>query len=187
MFNAVSFLQIFPGQTCALKQLVCTNCPLLSARLQFFHDWYLGVSQCCNKSLIYHLLTMAFIWVKSQNCGCLVTWFCYQLIAKPRNKTAAVSWPDPSGVGITSTIHVKSIISYHQCSNNTFDWLVTQPWTNQRQCCKKGPQPAMILTENLISKANCRSLKIWYWLIVQNEAKLSWKLIQTCQISWTPG
>ena len=30
-----------------------------------------------------------------ENCGCLVTWFCYQLIAKPGNKTAAVSWPDP--------------------------------------------------------------------------------------------
>ena len=35
------------------------------------------------------------IWVKSRNCGCLVTWFCYQLIAKPGNKTALVSWPDP--------------------------------------------------------------------------------------------
>ena len=29
------------------------------------------------------------------NCGCLVTWFCYQLIAKPGNKTATVPWPDP--------------------------------------------------------------------------------------------
>ena len=35
------------------------------------------------------------IWVRSRNCGCLVTWFCYQLIAKPGNKTAAVPWPDP--------------------------------------------------------------------------------------------
>ena len=35
------------------------------------------------------------IWVRSRNCGCLVTWFCYQLIAKPGNKTAAVSWPNP--------------------------------------------------------------------------------------------
>ena len=34
------------------------------------------------------------IWVRSRNCGCLVTWFCYQLIAKPGNKTATVSWPD---------------------------------------------------------------------------------------------
>ena len=35
------------------------------------------------------------IWVRSRNCGCLVTWFCYQLIAKLGNKTATVSWPDP--------------------------------------------------------------------------------------------
>ena len=35
------------------------------------------------------------LWVRSRNCGCLVTWFCYQLIAKPGNKTATVSWPDP--------------------------------------------------------------------------------------------
>ena len=35
------------------------------------------------------------IWVRSRNCGCLVTWFCYQLIAKPGNKTDTVSWPDP--------------------------------------------------------------------------------------------
>ena len=35
------------------------------------------------------------IWVRSRNCSCLVTWFCYRLIAKPGSKTAAVSWPDP--------------------------------------------------------------------------------------------
>ena len=37
---------------------------------------------------------LLIIWVRSRNCGCLVTWFCYQLIAKPGNKTPAVSWPD---------------------------------------------------------------------------------------------
>ena len=26
---------------------------------------------------------------------CLVTWFCYHLIAKPGNKTGALPWPDP--------------------------------------------------------------------------------------------
>ena len=31
------------------------------------------------------------IWVRSRRCGCLVTWFCYQMIAKPGNKTAAPS------------------------------------------------------------------------------------------------
>ena len=33
------------------------------------------------------------IWVRSWNCSCLVTWFCYQLITKPGNKTATVPWP----------------------------------------------------------------------------------------------
>ena len=44
------------------------------------------------------------IWVRSRNCGCLVTWFCYQLIAKPVNKTATVSWPDPYAVLLWSTV-----------------------------------------------------------------------------------
>ena len=35
------------------------------------------------------------IWVRSGNCGCLVTWFCYRSIAKPGNKTVAVPWPHP--------------------------------------------------------------------------------------------
>ena len=35
------------------------------------------------------------IWVRSWNCSCLFTWFCYHLIAKPGNRTATVSWPDP--------------------------------------------------------------------------------------------
>ena len=36
-----------------------------------------------------------FRWVRLRKCGCLVTWFCYQLIAKPGNKRAAVPWLDP--------------------------------------------------------------------------------------------
>ena len=32
------------------------------------------------------------ILVRSQRCSCLATWFCYQLIAKPGNKTAAPSY-----------------------------------------------------------------------------------------------
>ena len=45
-----------------------------------------------------------FIWVRSRNCGCLVTWICYQLIAKPGNKTATVPWPDPYHYGIVQYI-----------------------------------------------------------------------------------
>ena len=37
---------------------------------------------------------LLIIWVKSWRCGCLVTWFCYQMIAKPGNKTATPSWPE---------------------------------------------------------------------------------------------
>ena len=35
------------------------------------------------------------IWVGSQRYGSLVAWFCYQLIARPGNKTGAARWPDP--------------------------------------------------------------------------------------------
>ena len=35
------------------------------------------------------------IWVRPWRGTCLVTWFCYHLIAKPGDKTTAPSWPDP--------------------------------------------------------------------------------------------
>ena len=35
------------------------------------------------------------LWVWSQRCGCLVSCFCYQLIAKLSNNTVAPSWPYP--------------------------------------------------------------------------------------------
>ena len=53
--------------------------------------WGVLTSRVC----IYYSVHLQCICVRSRNCGCLVTWFCYQLIAKPGNKTAAVSWPDP--------------------------------------------------------------------------------------------
>ena len=46
--------------------------------------------------VLFLYIALIFIWVRSRRCGCLVTWFCYQMIAKPGNKTAAPSWPDPS-------------------------------------------------------------------------------------------
>ena len=47
---------------------------------------------CTQIYLNYDITSIRIIWVRSRNCGCLVTWFCYQLIAKPGNKTAAVPW-----------------------------------------------------------------------------------------------
>ena len=43
------------------------------------------------------------IWVRSRNCGCLVTRLCYQLIAKRGNKTATVS--DLTHIKEVSEIH----------------------------------------------------------------------------------
>ena len=37
----------------------------------------------------------SYIWVRSRRCGRPATWSCYQLIAKPDNKTAPRSRPDP--------------------------------------------------------------------------------------------
>ena len=47
------------------------------------------------RRLLSELFESHVIWIRSRRCGCLVTWFCYQMIAKPGNKTAAPSWPDP--------------------------------------------------------------------------------------------
>ena len=45
------------------------------------------------------------IWVRSRRCDCLVTWFCYHLIAKTGNKTVAPSWPDP--YALTFIVHAE--------------------------------------------------------------------------------
>ena len=61
------------------------------------------------------------IWVRSQNCGCLVTRFCYQLIAKPGNKTAAVSWPGPySDLDHQRSTHSSSAISVQNWELKTY-------------------------------------------------------------------
>ena len=59
-----------------------------SFRLQRHLPWASELSEAVSDNL-------QVIWIKSRTCGCLVTWFCYQLIAKPGNKTATVSWPYP--------------------------------------------------------------------------------------------
>ena len=61
------------------------------------------------------------IWVRSRNCGCLVTWFCNQLIAKPGNKTAAVSWPDPIVFCLVAMPGV-----YGTMSSFKADWMIVK-------------------------------------------------------------
>ena len=52
--------------------------------------WWTSYTRCL--VITSHGIDLGF---RSLNCGWLVTWFCYQLIAKPGNKTDTVSWPDP--------------------------------------------------------------------------------------------
>ena len=66
-----------------------------------------------------------YIWVRSRNCGCLVTWFCYQLIAKPGNKTTTVSWPDPY---IDSNYWYISFTKYYSCCIFISIYLFITPW-----------------------------------------------------------
>ena len=46
-------------------------------------------------SELWDLVGFIYIWVRSRRYACLVTWFCYQMIAKPGNKSAALSWLNP--------------------------------------------------------------------------------------------
>ena len=63
--------------------------------------------------IVFYIYRYISIWVRSRNCGWLVTWFCYQLIAKPGNKTAAVSWPDPYTFNSNSSSIVSWIYPVH--------------------------------------------------------------------------
>ena len=55
----------------------------------------LCVCYITEKALFLDCENLTKTWVRSWRCGSLVTWFCYQLVAKPGNKRAAPSWPDP--------------------------------------------------------------------------------------------
>ena len=74
---------------------------------------------------------LVIIWVRPRRCGCLVTWFCYQLIAKPGNKTTTPLRPDP----YSGAIWTRQFCSYPSeffhwhCSNHTMITVpVKQPW-----------------------------------------------------------
>ena len=83
-----------------------------------------------------------WIWVRSWKFGCLVTWFCYHLIEKPGNKTAAVSWPDPyhcfevvwccKGMSRNGTVHIpaKYPIVYKRIFNHNDSKIITTTITN---------------------------------------------------------
>ena len=87
----------------------CSGQPLLSKELQMHHP-------------------SLSIWVRSLNWGCLVTWFCYHLIAKPGNKTAPVPWPDPYSDPIMPIILLSC-----DCLKDCYESVV--PYIGTCDCC----------------------------------------------------
>ena len=68
-----------------------------------------------DKSKFWYFL----IWVLSRRCGCFVTWFCNQPIAKPGNKTATTPWPDPY-ICIYSLHEILCTVIFHRRSIYSF-------------------------------------------------------------------
>ena len=95
------------------------------------------------------------IRVRSRNCGCLVSWFCYQLIAKPGNKTAAVSWPNPlnGSVQNCSISIAKELEILRSCTKPSI-WLCRSwsTWIQVTTCC------SFVQANN---KENIKALHYW--------------------------
>ena len=66
------------------------NQPILTS-----NSWIYFVSISIKSEYVTMISTVYGIWVRSWRYCCFVNWFCYHLIAKPGNKTAEPSWPDP--------------------------------------------------------------------------------------------
>ena len=89
-YPSILWIRLISNEFINIDHITCHSCEWPTCLCEKIIVWYFS------KDFIRMLCTLyKNIWVRSRNCGCLVTWFCYQLIAKPGNKTAAVSWPDP--------------------------------------------------------------------------------------------
>ena len=84
----------------AINDFYCSNDAIIKMTNNITQDIVHFKRKFCNDC---HVAWVSYdqisVWwwrtVRSWRCGCFVTWFCYQLMAKPGNKTAAPSWPDP--------------------------------------------------------------------------------------------
>ena len=74
---------------------VCGNIDKSSASAMLLHPLCINPSIWHQNDRSSLFSRSNYRWVRSWRWGCLVTWFCYQLIAKPGNKTAPPPWPDP--------------------------------------------------------------------------------------------
>ena len=88
-----------------------TECGTAWHHWQYGKMWWMENSEAFRTAAI-----LSGIWVKSCRCGCLITWFCYQLIAKPGNKTAtpptSVARPICDFVWADSAVFIGSVNKY---------------------------------------------------------------------------
>ena len=99
-----------------------------------------GIYCMLHEHVIQHI-----IWVRSWNCGCLVTWFCYQLIAKPGNKTAAVSCPDPFTVRSSIILNITISQSAWVCRMCFYLWCWTHLWCSHLSCTSLWTYPWVVV------------------------------------------
>ena len=91
--SSIEFYKLYEHIPNSLKPQ-STACAYLMENMTHDENRY-----CSQKCVVKHEAIILFtiwqhfirIWVRTRNCGCLVTWFCYQLISKSGNKTATVS------------------------------------------------------------------------------------------------
>ena len=117
-----------------------------------------------NIPLAYVMVTKTGnIWVRSWNCVCLVTWFCYQLIAKPGNKMAAV-WPDPYQLGRPQRVQLHTfLISIQSGISFTATWCLlswhTRPGYLQLESSVNSVHP--ISSQHVSTEELQRSARQW--------------------------
>ena len=111
---------------------------------------------------IAFIMTLYWIRYRSQRCGCLVTWFCYQLIPKPSNKTAVPSWPYSYFFLCT-----KSNKCYSTCYlSNVPIILFTIPIINDRPNSVE-PNPSVFILEIRVLLYICCIISMAYCILLQ--------------------
>ena len=126
------------------------------------------------------------IWIRSLRCVCLVNWFCYQLIAKPGNKTDTLPWPDPlycTQIKIHMVMINYTACNINACQINIIDMVIEyqlQKWyksKSNRSGCGSGKtlEVGNVSIQCYLSwKSTVKFSRPWY--VDQNQQwKLAWK------------
>ena len=93
------------------------------------------------------IFTLNNKWVRSRRFGCLVTWFCYHLIAKPGKKTTTPSWPGPNAYFGRNHPKIRGVI------NVVSEFVVNSIWPGESiwrtKSCEIGPYSGPLLAHLL--------------------------------------